>query len=477
MAADTDRSLQNQVIYSVYVRAHTPEGTFRAVIDDLDRIRALGVDIIWLMPIHPIGVEGKKGSLGCPYANRDYRTVNPAYGTMSDFKALADAVHERGMKLIIDVVYHHTSPDSTLWQEHPEYFYQDEEGRPGNRIGDWSDVIDLDFGEPGLWEYLIDCLCLWAETVDGFRCDVASLVPLEFWKRARAAVEQVRPGCIWLAESVHRSFSLDVRAQGVEFAHDTELYEAFDIEYEYDIRETFDRFLQGKTPLSHYVDDLLFQEAVYPDGYNKLRFLENHDQPRIAHYIPEENDLLNYTAMVYFLKGTTLLYAGQEFADEHLPSLFEKETIDRNTGRDLSPLMSRLNEIKKRVLSPDDVFFGRADDDYDIAIFKRTNADAVKYGVFSLGSLRKELPIDAPEGTYANLIDGEKVEVRDGRITCDRKPIIFAVPVKAAQEEPNESSDSGFFPFPAFSAPWESVMQSGKSIIEQMFKNPFEKKE
>ncbi|MBE6995386.1 MAG: hypothetical protein E7429_01435 [Ruminococcaceae bacterium] len=121
MAKQTNISLRGDVIYSVYVRSHTPEGTFRALIPDLDRIRALGTDIIWLMPIHPIGVKGKKGSLGCPYANRDYRAVNPEYGTMEDFKALVEEIHRRGMKCIIDVVYNHTSPDSVLTQEHPEF--------------------------------------------------------------------------------------------------------------------------------------------------------------------------------------------------------------------------------------------------------------------------------------------------------------------------------------------------------------------
>ena len=170
MAIDTDRSLQTQVIYSVYVRAHTPEGTFRAVIPDLDRIRSLGTDIIWFLPIHPIGVEGKKGSLGCPYANRDYRDVNPAYGTMEDFKALVDEIHARGMKVMIDVVYNHTSPDSVLYKTHPEYFYHDENGRPGNRYGDWAGVIDLDYNVPELWDYQIESLRFWASIVDGFRC-------------------------------------------------------------------------------------------------------------------------------------------------------------------------------------------------------------------------------------------------------------------------------------------------------------------
>ena len=120
MAKNTDLSLQNQVIYSVFLRNHTHEGSFRALISDLERIRSLGVDIIWLMPIHPIGEVHRKGNLGSPYAIRDYRAVNPEYGTLDDFKALVDAIHSRGMRCIIDVVYNHTSPDSVLWQEHPD---------------------------------------------------------------------------------------------------------------------------------------------------------------------------------------------------------------------------------------------------------------------------------------------------------------------------------------------------------------------
>ena len=425
MALTTDLSLQKQVIYCIYVRAQTKEGTFRAVIPDLDRIRDLGVDIIWFMPIHPIGVAGKKGSLGCPYANRDYRTVNPCYGTMDDFRTLVDEIHHRGMKVLIDVVYNHTSPDSTLYQQHPEFFYHGPDGKPGNKIGDWADVIDLDYKVPALWDYQIESLCMWAGIVDGFRCDVASFVPLEFWKRARAAVERVRPGCIWLAETVHRSFSNMVRAAGFRSERDPDMFEAFDIEYEYDIRETFDRYLQGKTPLSHYLADMVFQEAIYPENYNKLRFLENHDQPRIASYITKESDLINYTAMSYFFKGTTMLYGGQEFENTRLPSLFEQEPIDRTTGKDLSPLLRRLAEIKKHDLDADDHFFAGSDDKLDVAVLRRSNARAEKYGVFSLRSQPADVEVEAPDGDYVNLIDGSAVQVKNGILHIDGAPMIF----------------------------------------------------
>lgn len=429
MAHNTDPRLQNQVIYSIFVRNHTPEGTFRAVIPDLPRIRSLGTDIVWLMPIHPIGEKARKGSLGSPYANRDYRAVNPEYGTPEDFQALVEAIHDRGMRCIIDVVYNHTSPDSVLWETHPEFFYKKPDGRPGNHVGDWTDIIDLDYTVPELWDYQIETLKYWAGMVDGFRCDVASFVPVEFWKRARAECERVRPGCLWLAESVHRSFNAYCRRRGMYVARDIDAFEAFDMEYEYDIREALDRYLKGETTLSHYLDLMNFQEFAYPENYNKLRFLENHDQPRIASFVKDENDLINYTAMLYFEKGTTLLYGGQEVECDHLPSLFDRDTITWHTGKDLSPLLITLGRLKKEVLSPADAFYGEADDDHHIAVLTRDDGKVRKIGVFSLRSQSADVTVDAPDGTYTDLIGGKALTVKDGRLSCTGEPILFTFPL------------------------------------------------
>ena len=424
VARNTDINLQKQVIYSIYVRAHTQEGTFLSIIPDLDRIKALGTDIIWFMPIHPIGVKGKKGSLGCPYANRDYRSVNPEYGTMADFRKLVDEIHQRGMKCIIDVVYNHTSPDAVLLEEHPEFYYHDENGNTGNKIGDWADVIDLDYSVPELWDYQIESLCRWAEIVDGFRCDVASFVPVSFWNMARSFVEKVHPGCIWLAETVHQSFGNFARREGFGCARDTEVYEAFDLEYEYDIRESFDRYLKGDVVLSHWLDQMNFQEAVYPVNYNKMRFLENHDQPRICSFIHSETDLDNYTAMLFFMKGTVLLYAGQEFCCEHTPSLFEKETFPRD-GRDISAQLKHLSDIRHRVLDAEDAFDVQADDEHDIAVMLRQSGGKKKIGVFSLKSQSARVTVPVPDGEYQNLIDESAVTVENGIVECTGKPMIF----------------------------------------------------
>ena len=426
MAENTDRSLQNQVIYSIYVRAHTEEGTFLSVIPDLDRIRALGADWIWFLPIHPIGVKGKKGSLGCPYANRDYRSTNPAYGSMEDFRALCAEIRRRGMKVMIDVVYNHTSPDAVLLGEHPEFYWRDKNGNTGNKIGDWADVIDLDYRCRALWDYQIESLKMWAGIVDGFRCDVASFVPAEFWKRARAAVAEVNPDCVWLAESVHTSFGNFARREGFSCTRDTELYAAFDIEYQYDIWESFERFLRGEGALHEFCEQLALQEALYPENYNKLRFLENHDQPRIASRVKDERALDNHTAMLYFLKGTTLLYAGQEFSCAHQPSLFEREVFPR-TGRDIGGYLARLAAIKTR-LPAGGAFEARADDERAIAVMERFGRGERWVGVFSLRGESGPVRIGVPDGEYGEQIRGGRVLVKNGQIECAGEPIIFTLP-------------------------------------------------
>lgn len=425
MAKNTEISLRNKVIYSVYVRNHTNDGTFNAVAEDLDRIKSLGTDIIWFMPIHPIGVKNKKGSLGCPYANKDYRTTNPEYGTMDDFKSLVEKIHAKGMKCIIDVVYNHTSPDSNLSVEHPEFFYRKPDGNFGNKVGDWSDIIDLDYSNKELWQYQIDSLVMWAKIVDGFRCDVASFVPVEFWKQAREAVAKVNPDCIWLAESVHSSFNVFSRKSGIYTASDYELFDAFDMEYDYDIREVFDKYLKGETTLSNYMDMFNYQEAIYSQNYDKMRCLENHDQPRICHYVKNRSDLENYTAFLYFLKGSTLIYAGQEFGCDETPSLFDKDVFPRNTGIDLSNLFAKLDTIKKTVLDDDDYFKADADDENDIAILERDNNKSKKVGIFSLKSKSADVKVDLPDGDYKNEISGETVTVSNGKIHCNGNAIII----------------------------------------------------
>ena len=427
MAVDTEKSLRNQVLYSIYVRNYSKEGTFAAVQADLDRIRALGTDIIWLLPIHPTGEKNRKGSLGSPYAIRDYRAVNPEFGTLDDFKHLVDAIHARGMKCIIDVVYNHTSPDSWLAQNHPEWFYHKADGSLGNRFGDWSDVADLDYSHKELWDYQIETLKYWARLVDGFRCDVAPLVPLEDWKRAREEVAAVRPGCFWLCESVERGFITAARAQGFAALSDAELYQAFDAAYDYDVYPYFRSYLEGRISLAEYAARLDIQEWMYPDNYLKLRFLENHDRARAAHVIPDEKSRKNWTAFLYFQRGLTLLYAGQEADDTHVPSLFDKDPVHWDTGRDQTQLLTRLAEIKR-----DPIFaagsYTLTPLAHDVLLALYAHEGRRVAGLFSLRGEPALVTLSAPNGVYRNAIDGSSVEIYENQLATAGEPIILELP-------------------------------------------------
>lgn len=427
MALHTDITLRNKVIYSIFVRNYSKEGTFQKVQEDLDRIKSLGVDIIWLMPIHPVGKKHRKGSLGSPYAISDYRAVNPEFGTMEDFKALVDAIHDKGMKCIIDVVYNHTSPDSWLQANHPEWFYRKADGSFGNHVGDWWDVIDLDYNAShDLWDYQIETLQMWAKMVDGFRCDVAPLVPLQFWLEARRRVAEVNPDCLWLSESVEPEFIRYLRSEGLWASSDSEIFQAFDMAYDYDIFGDFTKALTGEGTLNTYLDKVNGQESIYPANYVKLRCLENHDRARAAAIIPDERALRNWTAYMYFLKGITMIYNGQEVCCEARPSLFDKDTIVWNTGKDLSALLRKLYEIKQDPLLTDSAFEVKELGN-DVIWAEHRKGKARLVGLFASKGQPCVVRANVPDGRYVNLIDGKVVVAEQGLVTMAGEPVIIRI--------------------------------------------------
>ena len=399
MARATDPSLRNQTIYSVFTRNHTAEGTFSGLINDIERISSLGVDIIWLLPIHPIGSELRKGVSGSPYAVSDYRGINPEYGTMDDFSALLETAHSHKLKVIIDIVFSHTSPDSLLSKVHPEWFWETPEGIKGNRIGEWTDVVDFDYSVPELWDYQIETLKGWLmEGVDGFRCDVAPLVPLSFWIEARDACAAVNPETIWLAETVEGDFINTVRRAGFGCLTDTETLRAFDISYEYDIYPDWKRLLDGGISLSTYIERLRTQESILCDSDLKLRFLENHDQPRAAELLEDDIRLRNWTAYSLFAKGTALLYAGQEYAIRHRPDLFNPDPIDWSAseskiGRNHVEYLSRLIALKKDDIMRDGFYWlPDAPEGIIAAAYERRSPDGrligLRLGLFNVEGVR-----------------------------------------------------------------------------------------
>lgn len=428
MAKNTDIALRNKIIYSVYVRNHGKNGLFKDVEEDLERIKFLGTDIIWFMPIHPIGVKNKKGNLGCPYAIKDYRTVNPEYGNIEDFKRLIDNIHRLGMKVMIDVVYNHTSPDSYLTENHPEFFYKKKDGKMGNKVGDWTDIVDLDYSNKELWDYQIETLKYWADFgIDGFRCDVAPLIPLEFWLKAREEVAKIKKDVIWLAESVHLSFVLTMRENGFVGLSDSEIFQAFDICYDYDVNDVYLGYFKGENTLKDYIDRIKLQEAIYPNNYVKLRFLENHDQPRAKKLIPDENKLKIWTAFLYFQKGTTLIYAGQEAQDDNTPNLFDIDKVNWSSmNKEFTQYMKTLADIKKKEIMSKGFYKIDCDSKKDIITASYKMGNEVLAGIFNVGLEDGYINVDFKDGEYTNLIDGEKLKIQNRQIKLQNKAVIIS---------------------------------------------------
>ena len=426
MAKNTNKELRNMMMYQVFVRNFSSAGNFKSVSEKIEYIRSLGTDIVWFMPIHPIGEQKRKGTLGSPYAIRDYRSVNPEFGTLNDFTELVDNIHSHGMKCIIDVVYNHTSPDSVLAKDHPDWFFHKSDGSFGNRVGDWSDIIDLDYSNQELWDYQIETLKYWAQYVDGFRCDVAPMIPIEFWEKARDEVAKIKKDCIWLSESIDPGFIKYLRSQGITAHSDCEMYRAFDIIYDYDIYQDFRAIFDRSGCLDLYAQAINRQEYIYPENYIKLCFLENHDQTRASHLIPEKKRLINWTAFMFFRKGLALIYNGQEKAVSHLPDLFDKDTIqwDNNNNTDLSCLISTLSRIKKNKVFTDSEFNVKSFKEvFYTAQHKSNGCKAV--GIFSLKGETDSIPVELEDGTYTNLINGKETEVFRNIIVSDGEPIII----------------------------------------------------
>lgn len=322
--------LKNKVIYQLFIRHFTEEGTFLAAKEKLPYLKDLGIDIIQLLPISPIGVDGRKGTLGSPYAIQDYELVNPEFGTLEDLKDFIKAANDLGIKVIFDVVFNHTSRDARLLKEHPEWYYRNKEGKFANKVGDWADVLDIDHYAPGLDEYLVTVLEKYVSWgASGFRFDVCSLIPPHFFVMARRALgEEV----IFIGEAVDASFLTYVRELGFNALSNQELIAAgFNVLYHYATWEVLSNFLEGKGDIHLERYKTLFNlegVTISKDGLI-MRAIENHDRKRLASY--RENDDVftkNLLAFSFFTKGPAFIYNGEEAKKTDYPDFFEKLYTD-----------------------------------------------------------------------------------------------------------------------------------------------------
>ncbi len=306
---------RDAVLYQINMRQFTPEGTFAAAQKELPRLKALGVDILWLMPIHPIGEKNRKGTLGSPYAVRDYYGVNPEFGTLADLKAFVAAAHEQGFHVILDWVANHTAWDNNLVTEHPDWYIRDWKGNfHPTPWWDWSDIIDLDWSKRDLREYMTGAMTFWVREVgvDGFRCDVAGYVPLDFWENARAELDAIKP-VFMLAEFNHR----DIHKR------------AFDASYAWAWNNAMHDIAQGRADTGALYGYYSENESAWPEGAMRMTYVENHDQNAWEGTAFERFGGGIETAIVLSMvgEGIPLIHNGQEAGNEKRLEFFEKDPI------------------------------------------------------------------------------------------------------------------------------------------------------
>ncbi|MEO1968773.1 MAG: alpha-amylase family glycosyl hydrolase [Sphingomonadaceae bacterium] len=325
------------VLYQINIRQFTPEGTFRAAEKQLPRLKQLGVNILWIMPIHPIGKEHRKGTLGSPYSVRDYRDVNPEFGTKEDFKHFVDAAHALGFHVILDWVANHTAWDNPLTKEHPNWYVKNWKGgfTPTPWL-DWSDIIDLDWSKPGVRQYIGESMEMWVRDygVDGFRADVAGYVPLDFWEKERKRLEAIKPVFMlaeWKTPEMTRK--------------------AFDAVYAWEWHNTMKDIAQGKANASALDGYYAEAEKAWPRAAMRMTYVANHDSNAWegTQYENFGDALPAVIALSFTGEGLPMIYNGQEACNHKRLEFFEKDPIDWSQDKDcqLGTLFTDLIAFRK----------------------------------------------------------------------------------------------------------------------------------
>nr|WP_294849094.1 alpha-amylase family glycosyl hydrolase [uncultured Sphingomonas sp.] len=303
------------IIYQVNTRQFTPEGTLKAAQQQLPRLKSLGVDIIWLMPIHPIGEKNRKGTLGSPYSIRDFRDVNPELGTKADLKSFVDAAHGQGMKVILDWVGNHSSWDNPLMAQHPDWYDKDWKGAfHSTPWWDWTDIVDFDYSKIGLRHYMADAMKMWVRDygVDGFRADVAGYVPPDFWGDVRRDLDRIKP--VWMVgEFNHRDLHMN----------------SFDGSYGWAWAEAVMKIAKGDADTGALYGFYSENESAWPTGAQRMIFTSNHDENAWAgtefeRFGPALN---NAFALLFTSEGIPLVYNGQEAGNDKRLKFFERDPI------------------------------------------------------------------------------------------------------------------------------------------------------
>ena len=397
---------QSNNIYEVNVRQYTPEGTFNSFSKELTRLRDMGVQTIWFMPVTPISVLNRKGTLGSYYSCSDYVSVNPEFGTLADFKRLVKKAQKLGFKVMIDWVANHTGWDHTWTKSNPEFYSRDEDGKFLPPFPDWEDVIHLNYSNKDLWKAMIDAMKFWINEcdLDGFRCDMAHLVPLEFWKAARTELDAIKH-LFWLGET-----------------EEIDYHEVFDASYAWLFLHTIEKFGKGETGINELDKVLHNYQTLFPKHALHTFFTSNHDENS---HSGTEFERIGDAAKPFAVLSATwdgipLVYSGQEvpMKDKRL-HFFDKDLIPwtgTNALHDFYKTLLTLRSSNPALRAADrNVRTFRLDTTANTNVFGylRKNGDREVLVILNLSAVKRQIKIIGKivTGRFKNVFSGDSIEI------------------------------------------------------------------
>ena len=398
-------------IYELNTRQLTPEGTFAAAEAELPKLKEMGVDIIWMMPLQPIGKLTRKGTLGSYYSIIDYCAFNPEFGTREDFEHFLAKAHELGMKVILDWVANHTAPDSE-WTKNEGWHYRDADGNLMVQY-DWTDISKLNYENEDMRAAMKEAMHFWMDEIgiDGFRCDVAGEVPTDFWNDAMSELRQTHPNMFTLAEDEDKA---------------PELCEsAFDIYYGWTLHHLMNGVAQGTNSVQDLWDYFAKADETVEDYAIRMNFISNHDENSWSgdEYERMGDAVEMMTVFTYLIPGMPLIYTGQEYGNHHRLEFFEKDCIDRDEECEMRELYTELNSLRAEnpaLFSPEKgakMLRLPADNDKIFAMVREQNVSKKKMlntviGVFNMSPERQQVTVNTNSygDDYINL-DGDYVDI------------------------------------------------------------------
>lgn len=395
---------KNLSIYEVNLRQYTNDGTFKAFIPFLPKLKEMNVGILWFMPVNPIGELNRKGPLGSYYSVKDYKAVNPEFGTLDEFKNAVEEAHKLGMYVIIDWVANHTAWDNVWTKTHPEFYKKDKNGNFVSPF-DWTDVIALNYKNKKLWYAMLDAMMFWVEEcdIDGFRCDVAAMVPLEFWK--------------WVIPILNQKKKLFMLAE----ADEPEMHQAFDMTYNWQLKDLFVATSKKQKTAQDFYNFFKQQKKEYPPDAYRMNFTSNHDENTWhGTDIERFGDARKmFAVLTSIIPGMPLVYSGQEACLDKRLKFFEKDSIDWKAC-EMKNIYASLFKLKKE--NPaiwngnfGGKFFPLSTNNKNIFAFVRQKDGHQVIGIFNISETITTVEIKSERliGDYIDLFTNKKNEIEE----------------------------------------------------------------